>query len=59
MKTSEMTLPEAREIRDLKISVMARRFPLRRTPVIVHGPSEEYLVVTLGYAATNELPIVK
>ena len=56
---NEMTLEAARQLKHFRESTMTPQCPLSLRPVIVHGPNDGYLVVTLGFLSANELAEVK
>lgn len=52
------TRKEAEERQALRLSTQAPNTPPRLWPVVVHGPTGGFCVVTQAFAAANELPVI-
>ena len=54
LTSREKPLEEARQIRDGFLSTRVPKSPLRFSPCLIHGPTDGYLVVELGFALAND-----
>lgn len=51
----ELTLTAAQELLATRLAALAPGCPPRLHPCIVHGPTDGYCVVTVGFARANDL----